>query len=150
PDYSIDLKDNPNKEPNWFLYWKKDEVISGIKDFQYTTKAVRGQYSPSTKTLFLGLGAPTYKSLKFIINSSGGIESFGGLKYLDSVENTIGHELRHKLIYDTWPTLTAASDFDGDWVPNDFENGTLTTAWEPQGSKTIWTNSDTYNLANVY
>lgn len=96
---------------------------------------MRGQYSPSTKTLFLGLGAPTYKSLKFIINSSGGIESFGGLKYLDSVENTIGHELRHKLIYDTWPTLTAASDFDGDWVPNDFENGTLTTAWEPQGQR---------------
>src|SRR5690606_8890532 len=34
-----------------------------------------------------------------------------------------------------------------DQLPDDFENGTLTTFWEPRGSLTNKTNTDTYEMA---
>ena len=143
--------------PNWFRYWQQDKAVDGMEQFSWNGKIGAGQYYPQSRTYEMGPQAASYWALK-IIETKMGTESLGGTLGLDTVASTVSHEFRHHDIRNSWGSGglfsgTTDSDREGDnndHLPDDFENGTLVTSWEPLGSKTLWNNTDTYNFSTLF
>jgi PKD repeat protein len=150
------------KQPNWYTYWRKDGAIDGLNDFYY--QQAGSEFVPADHSLNIGPLAAAYwgKFIKFtklaaIPPAALGPEKFAGYYGLTKAAGTVSHENRHKTIDYSWHTGgvfygTIDSDCVGvncDLLPDDFENGTLTTPWEPRGSLTNIHNTDTYNFASL-
>jgi PKD repeat protein len=145
------------KEPNWYRYWKQDRAIDGIEPFQWDGTAGAGYMFPGNGTAALGPQGAAYWTAT-TINTSFGKEQFGGYVGIETATATVWHERRHYEIGHAWDAggpfyglvdSDRSGDFD-DSLPDAFENGTVGTTWEPAGSRTNWTNTDTYTLASVY
>ena len=125
--------------PNWFEFWKEDEVVPDMDYFTYNSSCNGYGYFITPNTLALGLKAPEE-------NYPGGLEingkHFGGQKGIDCVAVTVAHELFHKWVYENnqpgglWDGWTHS---DADGLPDDYE---IEIGTDP-------TKKDTFDLAGL-
>jgi len=162
PQWAID-GDNPGRnetrQPNWYRYWVRDGAVDGLNEFAFNA-TIGNCYNTATGNLWIGnMGAMPWPLFnKTTRLAGGGKEFFGGQVGIRLTGATVVHENRHKTISLAWRAggpfnLTGTPLLDSDRVgnnndslPDDFENGTVHTDWEPAGSLTNWTITDTYDI----
>lgn len=161
----------PTNEPNWYYYWKRDSAIEKIDLTTYDPgTGSAGYYNSSNSIIALGPAAPTlWKTIILNTGLEPGGETIGGTVGITGATATIFHELHHERIRFTRKSGLFSGLEDSDYnisslryyyssggrlyhqisndnLPDGFENGTLTTEWEPLGSLTDINHTDTYNF----
>nr|WP_304364237.1 PKD domain-containing protein [Methanocalculus taiwanensis] len=158
-------------EPNWYHYWKREGSIEKINLTTYDPgTGSAGYYNSSTGIIALGPAAPTLWNtitLNTALEPDG--ETIGGTVGITGATATVFHELHHETIRLTRESGIFSGLHDSDYnnsslrynyradgrsyyqtsndnLPDAFENGTLTTEWEPRGSQTDINHTDTYNF----
>ena len=159
-------------EPNWYHYWKADGAVEKIDETIYDPATDgAGYYDSSSKTLALGKMAPRlWKTVTLTTGLHPSGETIGGTVGITGATATVFHEIHHQTISDEVKfSGLADSDYNltelrynyirngvryysksNDELPDAFENGTLTTTWEPKGSLTNISHTDSYGMRNHF
>jgi PKD repeat protein len=162
-------------EPNWYHYWKREGAITNIDTTIYDSNiSGAGYFNPSTNTVALGKAAPRlWRTITLNTGLKPGGETIGGTVGITGATATVFHELHHQTIHNERTSGSFAGLIDSDYntssstyyykvgnlwyyrpsndkLPDAFENGTLTTQWEPRGSLTDINNTDTYNFSTLF
>jgi hypothetical protein len=134
--------DQGGTTPNWYIYWKADSAVPNMDVTVYSPEShAYGRYDPSTgKVLLTPYSAGQH--YPYTVTVSATMESFGGpsVTGIDCTAENVAHELYHKWVDDQWKSggsFVGKTDFDGDELPDDYEN-TI--------SHTSPTNPDTYKV----
>jgi len=143
-------------DPNWFYYWKQDNVCGIPSSCVFTNADTFGSANYAGNFIRLGRFAPTVnKVYTFHARTDGPLLPAGTYppitagaegKGIQSVAETIQHELEHLNIYRQFrstPALLAQyPDGDNDWIP-DSQEATY------GGVSTATNRPDTYQLSET-
>jgi len=141
--FSRDATNNPGgDDPNWFYYWKGDNVVSDLSSFEYKLiPDAIGEYNMETGELFVSDGAQESKSEFSVTHKVRGDEWPIGAngEGIDCCAQVCAHELEHKWWHDNWSSFP---DGDTDYVP-DCQEGIPPFYFDPN-------DPDTYNMVLIY
>jgi hypothetical protein len=142
--------DDNDNEPNWFEYWKNDDIIPGLSQCEYISTFLDryGQYDPAIDTVQIGPYASTNNFVVTIPDL--GLDTGGGLG-IDCCYQTVVHEFKHKWVSDNWlenEDWYGKSDSDSDSLCNDFENDYVIWVGN-QGHYFDASDNDTYDIHEV-